>query len=244
MRKGYLLALWLLLPGVFSCRKAEIVETDPQILNASITGDPATTTAIDQAAGTITIAPFTYQTGRLRSKFSVITFQTTPNSIVAPVDMRTIDLLYSPEGKSQAITIDVINYNNSDPIRLFARLKGQTKQKEYKLLLQADGALRFESGGTTVDTIRINLKYYQDYVVFLPVSNLYDGHPGGFKIFATKEGSTTPIELQLNTDDRSQDEVGFYFNKQTTPPGIYSIELLKGDGQRAIAPTRIWVDNT
>lgn len=244
MRKSYLFALWLFLPGVLSCRKAEIVETDPQILNAPITDDPATATVIDQAAGTITISPSTYRSGRLRSNFSVITFQTTPNSIVAPVDMRTTNLLYSTDEKPQAITIDVIKYDNSDPIRVFARLKGQTKQKEYKLLLQAAGALRFESRGATFDTIRITLKYYQDYLIFLPVSNLYDGHPGGTKAFATREGSSTPIELQLNTDDRSQDEVGFYFNRQTTPPGIYSIELLKGDGQRAVSPTRICVDNT
>lgn len=238
--KNYSLSLiCLFLVGVSSCRPADVIDIKPHILQASVVDDPATTTNIDQATGTITISPSAFKPDRVRNYLTLLTFLTTPNTVLTA----DAQLLYNGEGSVQRTVIDMVGYDNNNPVRVFARLysQGESTKRHYKIQIKTAGPVRFESLSALRDTMTIKIGMYQTYLVRLPISNLYDGQPDSYQIFATLKESNTPIKLDLKPDKDSQDLIGFYFDRRTTRSGLYTIELRKADGQRAISPTRIVV---
>lgn len=169
-----------------------------------------------------------------------VNFQTTPNAVLVPVHSSDTQPL------NNQVSLNVMGYDNSKPISILVRDQNPSRSvyKEYQLRLKAAGPVQFESLPALKDTMVISLKQYRTYSVNLPIRNLYDGHPYDYQVYATLIGSTVPIELAIGYDDRSQDFVQFYFDQQTAKPGVYTIELRKADGQRAVSPTRIVVDNS
>lgn len=213
------------------------------ILQARINGDPATTTRIDQTNGIITITQSDFD-DRLRNKLVSMSLETTPTAFLNATKAETLNNFYpNHDGPSEGIIFDFTRYDNNDPVQIVARNKTDGQQKLYTILLQAAGPVQFVSVPGNSGVQSISLRHYVSYHVSLPVMNLYDGKPKDFRIVATAEGSSIPIELEIAPDlIMSRDLVTFYFKQKDTEPGIYTIELRKADGQRATAPVRIRVE--
>ena len=226
---------------VTACRHTDI---DPSqqvhILQATVAADPATTFDINQSTSIVTMYPAPPKPNWVRGNITTINFQTSPNTVLVPPTFTDTQPL------NKQVSVDVLDYDNSKPIRLLVRDQNPSSSlyKEYQLQLKAAGPVRFQSVSALKDTVVISLKYYSSYLIKLPIINLYDGHPRDYRIYATLAGDTVPTELGLGYDRYSQDYVLFYFDKQMAKPGVYSIELRKADGQRVISPTRIVVDNS
>lgn len=241
MTSNYLLCLCLIIGTLTACHKTDLEqEQNPQILQATVPADPTTTVDINHATGIITVYPSPPKSNWIRSNQLTVNFQTTSNTVLVPVNPSDTQPL------NKQVSLAVMGYDNSKPVRMIVRDQNPSRSvyKEYQLQFKAAGPVHFESMPALKDTVVISLKYYQTYSVNLPISNLYDGQPHDYRVYATLAGSTSPIELAIGYDDRSQDYVQFYFDRQTAKPGVYTIELNKADGQRAVSPTRIVVDNS
>ncbi len=239
MRKS-LIFLGLVMAPFTACHQNGVdSDQQVQILQASVPADPATTFDINHATGTVTVYPASARPNWIRSNVMTIHFQTSPNTVLVPVNSTDTQPL------DKQVTIDVMAYDNSKPLRMLVRDQNSSTAlyKEYRLQLKAAGPVRFESIPALKDTMAINLTYYQTYLVKLPVNNLYDGNPHDYRIYATLAGSTVPVELTLNYDRYSPDYVQFYFDQQKTKPGVYSVDLRKADGQRVISPVKIQVSH-
>ncbi|WP_266366457.1 hypothetical protein [Tellurirhabdus rosea] len=241
MKKNYTTWLCLLIGLVTACHQADVVADQPlQIQQARVIDDPSTRVDIDQQTHTITVSPSTFKAGRIRDRIMNLLVKTSINAVLGPVNPNLTPSLEQP------FSFDVTTYDNSKPTYLRVRPinTALTTYQDYQLLLKAAGPVRFELMQAGMDSLIINLKNYQRYLVNLPVSNLYDGRLQDYQIYAIPADGTSPIELTVGNDGYSPDYVQFYFDRQKTKPGVYQIELRKSDGQRSQSSTQVIVKNS